>query len=258
MKDVEDLAAKYPIVGRDFSLQRVVDARAKLVHSESLMGVLTFPLAPFKALEGVDSGAEAIRDFNVTARQFSLIVAQLPDQLRTQMELLLYDVEDRQTVIETVAAMQAMADSAERASKSIEGLPADIQKSLADSQGALQEANKALLTAKEVMVPLGQVTDNLKLAGDAWGPILAKDPNAPPSRPFDIEEWKNAAAQVGTSANELRALATEINTMTGGMQLEAAVDHATWRAAQLVALFFALLVVYRLFAWRLGRTRREG
>ena len=131
------------------------------------------------------------------------------------MELLLYDVEDRETVIESVAAMQAMADSAERASQSIEKLPADLQKSLADSQGALQEANKALLTAKDVLVPLGQVTDNLKLASDTWGTILAPDPNAPPSRPFDIREWQETAAQIGTSANELRALAIEINTLTG-------------------------------------------
>lgn len=258
MADVEALAAKNPIVGRDFSLQRLQNARAKIQTSESLMGVLTLPLAPFKALEGVDSGAEAIRDFNATARQFSLIVAQLPDQLRTEMELLLYDVEDRETVVHSVAAIEAMAASAERASLSIERLPADVQKSLADSQGALQEANKALLTARDILVPLGQVSDNLKIAGDAWSNLFARDPNAPPPRPFDVREWQSTAAQIGTSANELRALATEINTLTGGTQLEAAVDHATWRAAQLVALFFALLVVYRLLAWRLGRKQSDG
>jgi hypothetical protein len=257
MAEVEAIAAKYPITGRDFSLQRIVDARGKIQSSESLMGVLTLPLAPFKALEGVDSGAQSIRDFNQTARQFSMIVSQLPEQLRTQMELLRSDVEDRQTVIESVAAMQAMADSAERASQSIEKLPADLQKSLADSQGALQEANKALLTAKDVLGPLGQVTDNLKLASNTWGTILAPDPNAPPSRPFDIREWQETAAQIGTSANELRAFATEINSMSG-TPLEAAIDRASLRAAQLVALFFGLLVAYRLLAWRLGRTRRDG
>jgi hypothetical protein len=253
-----ELVEKNPIVGRDFSLQRIVNARTKLQTSSSLMGVLTLPLAPFKALEGVDSGAESIRDFNVTARQFSLIVAQLPDQLRTQMELFLYDVEDRDTVLQSVAAIEAMAASAQRASLSIEQLPANLQKSLADSHGALQEANKALLTAKDVLVPLSQVSDDLKLASESWGTVLARDPNEPPGRPFDIVEWQSAAAQIGTSANELRALATEINTLTGGTQLAAAVDHAAWRAAQLVALFFTLLVVYRLVAWRLGRTRSAG
>ena len=164
MEEVEAIVEKNPIVGRDFSLQRVVHAGSQLQSNESLLGVLTLPLAPFKALEGVDSGAQAISNFNVTAEQFSLIVSQLPGQLRAEMELLLYDVEDRETVIRSVAAMEAMAASAERASLSIQQLPAEVQKSLADSQGALREANQALLTAKEVLVPLTQVSDNLKLA----------------------------------------------------------------------------------------------
>ncbi len=256
--DVEALVAKNPIVGRDFSLQRLQNAGARIRSSDSLLSVLTLPLAPFRALEGVDSGAESIRDFNVTARQFSLIVAQLPEQLRTQMELLFYDLEDRDTVMQSVAAIEAMAASAERASLAIEQLPADLQKSLGDSQGALQEANKALNTARDIIVPLGQVTDNLKLAGDSWSTLFARNPDAPPSRPFDVREWQNTATQIGTSAGELRALATEINTLTGGTQLDAAVDHATWRVAQIVALFFALLIVYRLFAWRLARTQRAG
>ena len=256
--ELESLAAKNPIVGRDFSIQRLQSARARIQNNESLMGVLTLPFAPLTALRGVDSGAEAIRDFNVTARQFSLIIAQLPEQLRTQMELLLYDVEDRETVVHSVAAIEAMAASAERASLSIEQLPANVQQSLAESQGALREANKALLTARDIVVPLGPVSDNLKLAGDAWSNLFGREPNAPPSRPFDVREWQSTAAQIGTSANELRALATEINTLTGGTRLEAAVDHATWRAAQLVALFFALLVGYRLLAWRLGRNQSDG
>ncbi len=256
--EIEALVAKSPIVGRDFSVQRLQSARAKIQSSESLLSVLTLPLAPFKALEGVDSGAQAIRDFNVTAQQFSLIIAQLPEQLRTEMQLLLYDVEDRETVVHSLAAIEAMAASAERASLAIERLPADVQKSLADSQGALQEANKALQSAREILVPLGQVSDDLKLAGDTWGKLFERDPNAPPSRPFDVREWQSTATQIGTSAGELRALATELNTMTGGTQLEAAVDHATWRAAQLVALSFALLVAYRLLAWRLGRNQGGG
>jgi len=255
--EVEALARKSPIVGRDFSLQRVQSVSLQAASSPSLVSVLTFPLAPFKALEGVDSGAEAIRDFNATASVFSRIVAQLPAQIRAESELLLYDVEDRETVTHSVAAIETMAASAQRASESIERLPAEIQKSLADSKGAIQEANQALLTARDILVPLTQVSENMKLAGDSWAALFPKKKEgAPPGRPFDVREWQSAAAQIGTSAGELRALAVEINTLTGGTKLEAAVDHAAWRAAQLVALFFALLVGYRLLAWRLGRGSR--
>jgi hypothetical protein len=60
--------------------------------------------------------------FNATARQFSLIIAQLPEQLRTEMQLLLYDVEDRETVVDSLATIEAMAASAERASLAIDAL----------------------------------------------------------------------------------------------------------------------------------------
>ena len=257
--DVEALARKNPIVGRDFSLQRVQSVSLAAASSQSLMSVLTLPLAPFTALRGVDSGAAAIRDFNATANVFSRIVAQLPAQIRAESELLLYEVEDRDTMIRSVAAIETMAASAQRASESIERLPADIQKSLADSKGAIQEANQALLTARDILVPLTQVSENVKLAGDSWAALFPKKKEGePPGRPFDVREWQSAAAQIGTSAGELRALAVEINTLTGGTKLEAAVDHAAWRGAQLVALFFALLVGYRLLAWRLGRGSRDG
>ncbi len=252
--DVEAIARKNPIVGRDFSLQRVRNVSQQAASSASLMSVLTLPLAPFRALEGVDTGAGAIRDFNATASMFSRIVAQLPAQLRAESELLLYDVEDRETVIQSVAAIEMMAASAQRASESIERLPADVQKALADSKGAIQEANRALLTARDILTPLTQVSENLKLAGDSWAELFPKRKEGEPSgRPFDVREWQSAAAQIGTSAGELRALAAEIDTLTAGTRLEAVVDHATWRAAQLVALFFALLVGYRLLAWRLAR-----
>jgi hypothetical protein len=257
--EVEALVRKNPIVGRDFSLQRVQSVSLEVASSPSLMSVLTLPLAPFKALEGVDSGARAIRDFNATANVFSRIVAQMPAQIRAESELLLYDVEDRETVIQSVAAIERMAASAQRASESIERLPADLQKTLAGSHGAIQEANQALLTARDILVPLTLVSENVKLAGDSWAALFPKKrDDEPPGRPFDVREWQSAAAQIGTSADELRALAVEINTLTGGTKLEAAVDHAAWRGAQLVALFFALLVGYRLLAWRLGRTRRDG
>ena len=154
---------------------------------------------------------------------------------------------------------QRMPASAQRVWESIERLPADLQKTLAESHGAIQEANQALLTARDIMIPLTQVSENAKLAGDSWAALFPKRrDDEPPGRPFDVQEWQSMAVQIGTSASELRALAVEINTLTGGTKLEAAVDHAAWRGAQLAALFFGLLVGYRLRAWRLGRTRRNG
>jgi hypothetical protein len=113
-------------------------------------------------------------------------------------------------------------------------------------------------------------------AGNAWGALVAnlnKPPADPskPSRPFDIREWQQTAAQIGTAATELRALLESVDTLATSQafagplaELEARVDRveagsrslvnlAALRAFQLILAFFVLLFVYRGIERWLGR-----
>ncbi|MEB2343496.1 MAG: hypothetical protein OZ948_02015 [Deltaproteobacteria bacterium] len=259
-RDVDALAQRFPITGTQFSLVRAREAARAVPASNALTEVITLPLAPFRALQGVDSGAAAVRDFNQTARRFSRVVAGLPEELRGQMELLLYDVEELRSMRQGLAAFELAAASAERASLAIERLPAELRATLdqqvrgllAESQGTIGEAAAVMAQAHEIAGPLQETATQLREASAAWREILGPHdptPRGPGERGFDVRDWQSAAGAIGTAAVELRGLAAELEGFSAG----AGLDRLFWRAAALLVLFFALLLGYRVLAARLAR-----
>jgi len=128
---------------------RELGERLAQVPTQAALGwLIEIPMSPFRALEGVSSGAAAIREFNQTALELTHRVQVLPEQIRWQLELLLYDVEDRETVIQALALMQGMEESADRASRAVASLPAEFGASLEASRGALADANQTIAQAR--------------------------------------------------------------------------------------------------------------
>lgn len=253
----EDFAARYPIQGRDFSVQRIPRALVRAESTQSIGWLLTLPLAPFQALQGVDSGADAIHDFNRTAQQFTQIVRSLPERLRNEIELLLYDVEDRDTIIELLASVDRVATSAETASGAVDRLPEDLRKALLESQGTVDAVGRVVEQANAVAAPLADTAASIEGASAQWLAILGPrrdEPPDPSARPFDVRDWQQTAASVGTAAAELRGLAAELQTLSGASSsLDRAIDRAFWRGAALILLFFVALLGYRVLAARLTR-----
>lgn len=260
--EANELAQKYPMQGREFSLQRAISGSRELQQSDVFTSVLSIPLAPFRALEGVDSGAQAIREFNVTARHFTDLAAQLPEQLRGELELLLYDFEDRDTVVQGLAAFETLAASADRASLVVEELPEELQSALGGPEGSVSRISATIQQLRDLVVPLEGAAQSLRDASLAWREVIGSraerdaEPDTGPG--FDVREWESAAAAVGDAAGKLRGLAQEAGglggTGTGAADaLSRAIDRAFWRAATLLALFFVLLIAYRLIAARLAR-----
>lgn len=258
--DVDQIAERFPITGTQFSLVRAREAAQAVPTSNALTDVISLPLAPFRALQGVDSGAAAIRDFNQTARRFSTIVGGLPEELRGQMELLLYDVEELRAMRQGLAAFELAAASANRASLAIERLPDEVRATLdqqvrallEESQGTVGEAAQAIAQAREVAGPLQETATQLREASAAWREILGPHdptPRSPDDPGFDIRDWQSAATAIGTAAGELRGLAVELEGFTGS----AGLDRLFWRAVALLVLFFALLLGYRVLAARFAR-----
>lgn len=261
-REVSELAGRFPITGTQFSLTRARQASEAVRTSNVLSDVMSLPLSPFRALQGVDSGAAAVRDFNQTARRFSTIVASLPAELRGEMMLLLYDAEELRAIREGLAAFAQTAASVERASLAIERLPDELRATLdeqvrallAESEGALGEAARALAEAREAAGPLQATATELREASALWREILGPHdptPRGPDERPFDVREWEAAARTIGTSAAELRGLAAELRGLSGG----AGLDRLFGRAVALLVVFFALLLAYRVAVARLARPR---
>jgi hypothetical protein len=259
------LAERYPIIGRDFSLQRASVANRELQQNDVFTSVLSIPLSPFRALEGVDSGAQAIREFNQTARRFTGIAAQLPEQIRGELELFLYDVEDRDTVVKTVAALQQVATSADRVTAVAEALPEELRNNLGGAQGAITQAKDAVVQARAAVAQMQQVVGPLDAAAEklrdgslAWREVIGSRAEREANddgdgRPFDIREWESTAVAIGGAAGELRGLAGDAETLADSNAFVGVVDRIFWRSIVLMLVFFGLLLVYRLIASRLSR-----
>jgi hypothetical protein len=266
-REVARLAELYPIQGTQFSLVRARQGVQEAQSQGVLYSVISLPLAPFRALQGVDTGAAAIRDFNQTARRIGAIVAALPLELRGEMQLLLLELEELRAVRQSVAAFELAAASGERASLAMERLPDDLRATLdlevrailAESQQPIGQATQALTRAAEIAGPLQDTATQLREASQLWREILGPNdptPRGPDERSFDVREWEASARTVGATAVELRALAVELKGLSAalhGFSSSAGLDRLFWRAVSLLAAFFALLLAYRVLGSRLAR-----
>jgi hypothetical protein len=250
-----EFAARYPIQGRDFSVQRIPRALVRGEAFDSLSWLISLPLAPFTALRGVDSGAAAIHDFNRTAQEFSQIIRQMPERIRGQLDLFVYDLEARDTVEDTVASLGTIAASAERLSITAQQLPDDLRKALLDSQQPIESVGRVVEQANALAAPLAETATKLEEASAHWLAMLGPRDEKPPdpnARPFDVRDWQATANSIGSAAAELRGLATDVETASGATALESVIDRAFWRGVTLLVVFFALLILYRVVASRLA------
>lgn len=268
---VAELAAKNPIRGREFATENVRVGLARVGETVSLQWIFDLPMLPYRTLEGISSTAVAVHEFNQTAQEFAEIIADLPRQNRWQMELFLYDVEDRETIVKGLAAFEQLTASADRASAAVDRLPRELRGAAGDVGPIVRELNEATVRARDLAKLLGPVLADARAASDAWAGIFAPTPGAEPGRPFDVREWESAAGRLGGTAGELRGLAVELRALLDsprwaalGTEMAspvaqarrdatALVDLVAWRAVQVIAFFFGCLLVYRLAAGFAGR-----
>ena len=266
--DVEALVRAQPIRG-EFVPEKVQGLVTASESSPIFGWVTAIPMSPFRALQGVDQGAQAIRAFNDTAMEMSRMVAGMPRLIRWNMELLALDVSQQGGIESSLASFDTLARSAESLSQTAESLPESLRVLLAEAERTGQS-----------LAPLSQSLERsataVAEAGKAWGGLVAglsKPPADPtkPSRPFDIREWEQTAAQISSAATEMRALLESVGTLAGSETLagplaeltarverveagsRSLVNLAALRGLQLILAFFALLFVYRRIESWLGR-----
>ncbi len=259
-QDVEALVAARPMRG-EFVSERIQSLVMSTESRAIFDWVTEIPLSPFRALQGVDQGAHAIREFNETAKEISRVVSTMPMLIRWNLELLAFELGQQGGVASGLEDFDSLARSVETLSQSAQALPESLRELLAEAERTGQSLG-----------PLSQSLERtaaaVATAGSAWGGLVAelgKPPADPskPSRPFDIREWQQTAAQITTAATELRALLESVGTLAGSETLagpladltarverveagsRSLVNLAAWRGLQLILAFFVLLFVYR-------------
>jgi hypothetical protein len=253
--EVDALAEQHPIRGvfaADALVQGFSDPKVRGMFA----WVVDLPMVPFRALSGVSDTAQAVHDFNETAREFTETVNDLPHLTRWELELLLYDAEELESVDRALAAAESFAAGAERISSAADTLPEELGAELAarleESRAAVAELDSALARAEGLAGPLQHVADRIADASAQWTALLAemRADDRGDGRPFDVREYEAAASRIADASREVRGLVAEVERLDAS-GVEALVDRATWRAALLIGVFFAGLAGYRLLASRL-------
>jgi hypothetical protein len=254
--EVDALVASHPIAGA-FSADALIASFTGSTARNTFSWVVNLPMVPFRALSGVSDTAQAVHRFDETAREFTETVGQLPPLARWQLELLLYDAEELESVDRALRAAESFADGAERVSAAAETLPsavgAELAARLEQARASIAELDRALARAESLAGPLTHVADRLGDASAQWSAILGAREDAaarPAGRPFDVREYESAADRIGSASRDVRELVDAVSALDASA-LEALVDRATWRAAILLCVFFAALAVYRIGVARL-------
>lgn len=259
-RQVEMLVAEQPIRG-EFVAETVQKLVTTSASNPAFDWVTAIPMSPFRALQGVDEGAQAIREFNETAMQMARTAANMPRLIRWNLQLLALDVSEQGNVAAGIESFETLAQSAESLSRTAESLPESLRL-------LLSEAERTGDSLAPLSGSLERSATAVAEAGQAWGALvseLSKPPADPskPSRPFDIREWESAATQVALAADELHTLLESAGSLASSdvlaeplaqlttrvERLEAGsrelVDRVAWRGVQLILLVFALLFAYR-------------
>ena len=257
-QEVGGLVARHPIRGV-FAADALVQGFESSATRGSFAWVIDLPMVPFRALSGVSDTAAAVHAFNETAREFTESVNEMPHLTRWELELLLYDAEELDSTTRALAAVESFASGAERISGVAETLPEDIGAELSarleEARAPLAELDGALARAETLSGPLVHVADRLGAASREWTTLLTElrsDDEGEAGRPFDVREYEAAADRIGEASREIRGLVAELGRLESPAA-EALVDRIAWRAAALIAVFFAALALYRLLSSRLGR-----
>ena len=277
---IEQLARNHPLRG-EFLRESMQAGLAKAETGGVFNEIIGLPMAPFRAIAGVESGAQAIHEFNATAAQFTEIVDQLPQQLRWQMELLSYDLQEPGGVLEhSQRSFDSVAQSAERLSAVAERAPDDMRETivgiseelelrsktlsalLAEYRAAIVETGTTAEKTDAVVQALERVSEQVNQAGVAWGGLVAelkapgppREPGQAPPRPFDVLEYERTAVAIRETAAEVRGLLADLETAKGALSQTLA-SVLLRNGVILIAVFFVALLGYRWIASRIAPTR---
>jgi hypothetical protein len=279
---IHSLSAKNPIRSA-YSFNVVYASRSLAGEQNPLREVLALPMAPWRAIEGVDRGAVAMQRFTDTAERVTDIVELLPESMRWQLLLLLFEMEETDLVKTVLTNMDEFSNSSKRLAESAEKLPErlrvqaallvdEIDQKQANLQETLSRAEKTAATVKRTVVQvdeaaktIDQSAQTLTQTAQAWQATMeattqmarafSKDgpPPETPPKPFDIQKYQSAMEAATDTAQQLHALATEIHEIVESEQLSGRIADVNDKALAVVSRSAAEAQrLANVLTWRLG------
>lgn len=252
--------------------------------------VLSIPMAPIRAMEGVDKTAVAIDRFTDSTNRFNDILKAMPESVRWEMLLFLYDLQSSEMTRSLLQNMEAFNTNSRQMVELAEKMPQDIrrelsvlidqveqkQKSIQETLSLVEAASNSLNTTA---TSLQQTASSWQLAADSttqtlrtWQAISEQSSSSPaPSEPIRPQDIQKAAIEIQNAAQQLRLLIADLQALTqsegitqiqdavhrnilvGQASAQAVVDHLAWRQIQILCGVFVVWLAVRL----IGRRRKK-
>jgi hypothetical protein len=226
----------------------------------------------------VQTAVSGIEDVSQSSVRLATAADELPQRVRKELQVALDDIEKRQPELhKTLGKAQETADTVNESLERAETVSATIERSLGDltrAGEAWQTTAEAVTeTLKQVRQLKGPSNEEADTPGESV-PETAKEEEKPDSakREFDINDYTRTAEAITGSAEELRALLSEIRDFLRSDTIEedlsrfdsltasalgqtatearGLVDHLTWRIIQVCAAAFVLALIYRFVVGR--------
>ncbi|MHC4325759.1 MAG: hypothetical protein ACYSUX_15935, partial [Planctomycetota bacterium] len=194
-----ELETRIEIIGRTFMNENIFEENRKHVYSfarsnpiktsfsntivystmvqegkaSAFESLISIPLSPVRAMEGVDRTATAVDRFTDKAARFSDIVEELPESTRLQLLSLLYDFEETEMTKSFLTSMSKFSDSSVQLAETTKNLPQEIREQIStlveeidnkqtNLQTTLDKTQKTLAAADQTLANADQTAASFK------------------------------------------------------------------------------------------------
>lgn len=276
-KDLQSLALANPIQS-GFSRALMYSTQIKKDQPGLFESVVRIPLAPVRALEGVDHTSSAIYDFSNTTKRMTDILQELPESARWQLLLALYDLEETNMAKSFLNSLQNIADSSTKLSAAMEQLSAlfeDSGQSQVQIRQTLQQVNETTVQLRQLFdavqqtaIVFSKTAYDVNMAAVSWKEaaqatdetIRQFKPQASQSsaRPIAKIDLKETAQAIKEAANEIKLVAEKLPSQAERIvtQINSLTTHIMINIAILIALVFCLSVAYYLIRYKFRSLRK--
>ena len=276
-KNIYRFAVQHPVDGT-YSNLIVFATQEKKEEVGVLMKTLSIPMAPIRALEGVDNTANAIHKVSNSVDRFTDVAERMPESTRWQMSILVDDFEESEMTQSFLKSMDDFSQSSARLVEVLDTMPQQMRTELLtvfdesdQSQQQLQTTLQAAVEAADRVEKmfaqldtssraLNITTQQANDAAIAWKdtsdsiqdlvPLFKgkpRDPNAPPG--FGMRDFDTMLLNAGQTADKVGAAVIQIQQTVDTAakeemrkQLRSLIDHVIWRLFELVLA--VLLLIY--------------
>ena len=274
-KEIEAFAEGYPMKGR-FAGQLVrASQRITAEAHPSLFSLMSIPVS------GLSETAAAIDRIAHVASVFTEMAEDLPERMRWQMELALFEAERLETTVKAVDDFGHLSRAVESLAKTADTLPADLRtqyqalltstdESVKNIRTTIDEARSLVAELEQPVARTQALARQLDLAGASWKEtakavdaamqtidgIGGRDkPKAEGEKTFEISDLTKAGVAIRDAAIQLRAFLDDLKsdklksslTATDGAAVTS-LDLATDRIERLVdVITWRTVLVLALF-----------